>query len=53
LIVMILKPDSLKRNPARSKCKHVYIPLGSFKNNRVCQYVNTTDLIVIEHYIAI
>ena len=26
---------------------------GSFINNRVCQYVNTTDLIVIEHYIAI
>jgi hypothetical protein len=23
----------------------------SFINNRVCQYVNTTDLIVIEHYI--
>jgi hypothetical protein len=24
-----------------------------FINKRVCQYVNTTDLIVIEHYIAI
>ena len=36
-----------------SKCKHVYKPVGSFINNRVCQYVNTTDLIVIEHYIAI
>ena len=40
-------------NPACSKCKHVYKPVGSFINNRVCQYVNTTDLIVIEHYIAI
>ena len=40
-------------NPAWSKCKHVYKPVGSFINNRVCQYVNTTDLIVIEHYIAI
>ena len=40
-------------NPAWSKCKHVYKPVGSFRNNRVCQYVNTTDLIVIEHYIAI
>jgi hypothetical protein len=33
-------------NPAWSKCKHVYKPVGSFINNRVCQYVNTTDLIV-------
>ena len=32
---------------------NVYKPVGSFINNRVCQYVNTTDLIVIEHYIAI
>ena len=40
-------------NPAWSKCKHVYKPVGSLINNRVCQYVNTTDLIVIEHYIAI
>ena len=41
-------------NPAWSKCKHVFKPVGSFINNRVCQYVNTTDLIiVIEHYIAI
>ena len=24
-----------------------------YKKKRVCQYVNTTDLIVIEHYIAI
>ena len=40
-------------NSAWSKCKHVYKPVGSFINNRVCQYVNTTDLIVIEHYIAI
>ena len=40
-------------NPVWSKCKHVYKPVGSFINNRVCQYVNTTDLIVIEHYIAI
>ena len=40
-------------NRAWSKCKHVYKPVGSFINNRVCQYVNTTDLIVIEHYIAI
>ena len=40
-------------NPAGSKCKHVYKPDGSFINNRVCQYVNTTDLIVIVHYIAI
>ena len=42
-------------NPAWSKCKHVYKPVGSFINSRVCQYVhvNTTDLIVIEHYIAI
>ena len=30
-------------NPAWSKCKHVYKPVGSFINNRVCQYVNTTD----------
>ena len=37
-------------NPAWSKCKHVYKPAGSFINNRVFQYVNTTDLIVIEHY---
>jgi hypothetical protein len=34
-----------------SKCKHVYKPVGSFINNWVCQYVNTTDLIIIEHYI--
>jgi hypothetical protein len=40
-------------NSAWLKCKHVYKPVGSFINNRVCQYVNTTDLIVIEHYIAI
>ena len=40
-------------NPAWSKCKHAYKPVGSFINNRVCQYVNTTDLIVIEHYIVI
>ena len=40
-------------NPAWSICKHVYKPVGSFINNGVCQYVNTTDLIVIEHYIAI
>jgi hypothetical protein len=40
-------------NPDCSKCKHVYKPVGSFKNSRVCQYVNTTVLIVIEHYIAI
>ena len=26
---------------------------GSFINNWVCRYVNTTDLIIIEHYIAI
>ena len=25
----------------------------SFINNRVCEYANTTDLIVIEHHIAI
>ena len=25
----------------------------AYQLNRVCQYVNTTDLIVIEHYIAI
>ena len=31
----------------------LYKPVGSFINNRVCQYVNTTDLIVIENYIAI
>ena len=37
-------------NPAWSKCKHVYKPVGSFINNRVCQYVNITDLIVIENY---
>ena len=30
-----------------------YKPVGSFINNRVCQYVNTTDLIVIEQYIVI
>ena len=35
------------------KCKHVYKPVESFMNNRVCRYVNATDLIVIEHYIAI
>ena len=40
-------------NPAWSKCKHVYKLVGSFINNRVCQYVNTTDLLVIDHYIAI
>jgi hypothetical protein len=40
-------------NPAWSKCKHVYKSVGSFINIRVCQYVNTTDLIVIEQYIAI
>ena len=40
-------------NPAWSQCKYVYKPVGSFINNRVCQCVNTTDLIVIEHYIAI
>ena len=40
-------------NPAWSNCKHVYKPVGSFINNRVCQYVNTTDRIVIEHCIAI
>ena len=40
-------------NPAWSKCKHVYKPVGLFINNRVCPYVNTTDLVVIEHYIAI
>ena len=33
--------------------QNVYKPVGSFINNRVCQYVNTTDLIVTEHYIAI
>ena len=32
---------------------NMYKPVGSFINNRVCLYVNTTDLIVIEHYIAI
>ena len=25
-------------NPAWSKCKHVYKPVGSFINNRVCKY---------------
>jgi hypothetical protein len=40
-------------NPAWSKCKHAYKPVVSFIKNRVCQYVSTTDLIVIEHYIAI
>ena len=29
------------------------IQTGFLINNRVCQYVNTTDLIVIEQYIAI
>ena len=33
--------------------QNVNKPVGSFINNRVCQYVHTTDLIVIEHYIAI
>ena len=39
-------------NPAWSKCRHVYKPVVSFikkkqkKKKRVCQYVNTTDLIV-------
>ena len=33
--------------------QNVYKPVVSFIRNRVCQYVNTTDVIVIEHYIAI
>ena len=35
-----------------SKCKHVYKPVGSCINNRVCQYVNTTDLIVIGQWLG-
>ena len=40
-------------NPAWSRCRHVYKPVVSFIKNRVCQFVNTTYLIVIGHYIAI
>ena len=34
-------------NPAWSKCKHVYKPVESFINNWVCQYVNTTNLLLL------
>jgi hypothetical protein len=40
-------------NPAWSKCKHVYKPVVSFIKKRICLYVNTTDCIIIDHYIAI
>ena len=40
-------------NPAWSKRKHVYKPVVSFIQKRICQYVNTTDRIIIDHYIAI
>ena len=40
-------------NPAWSKCKHVYKPVVSFIKKRIYQYVNTTDRIIIDHYIAI
>jgi hypothetical protein len=44
IIITIIKHHNSKHcfwNPAWSKCKHVYKPVGSFINNRVCQYVNT------------
>ena len=40
-------------NPDWSKCKHVYKPVVSFIKKRICQYVNTTDRIIIDHYIVI
>jgi hypothetical protein len=33
--------------------KIVYKPVVSFIKKRICQYVNTTDRIIIDHYIAI
>jgi hypothetical protein len=32
---------------------NVYKPVVSFIKKRICQYVNTTDRIIIDHYIAI
>jgi hypothetical protein len=40
-------------NPTWSKCKHVYKPVVSFIKKRICQCVNTTDRIIIDHYIGI
>ena len=40
-------------NPAWSKYKHVYKSVVSFIKKRICQYVNTNDRIIIDHYIAI
>jgi hypothetical protein len=39
--------------PALTNCKHVYKPVVSFIKKRICQYVNTTDRIIIDQYIAI
>ena len=52
--------------PALSNCKHTCLqwpvsihvynltkPVVSFIKNWICQYVNTTDRIIIDHYIAI
>ena len=35
------------------KIQHVYKPVMSFIKKQICQYVNTTDRIIIDHYIAI
>jgi hypothetical protein len=40
-------------NLAWSECKHVYKPFVLFIKKRICQYVNTTDRIIIDNYIAI